>query len=166
MKEDWEKAIEFVLRMEGGYTLDANDPGGETNFGISKKAYPSLDIKNLTIEEAQQIYQRDYWLPCACDELPPPFAIAIFDMAVNMGVVKAKRLLQMALDVDVDGIVGERTVTAAKKASHRRVTKLLALRCAEYARLMVENNKLLAFSVNWSFRVLSLSELINGTVPT
>ena len=58
---DFEKAVEFVLRMEGGYVNDPKDPGGETNFGIAKKSYPGVDIKNLTEEQAEEIYKRDYW---------------------------------------------------------------------------------------------------------
>ena len=160
MNSDWEKAIAFVLQMEGGYTLDPNDPGGETNFGISKKAYPSLDIKSLTMAEAMDIYRRDYWTPCACDDLPAPFAIMVFDTAVNQGAGIAKRLLQISLDVNVDGIIGEATLTAALRASDRAPKLYLAERLAAYARLMVEKPALLQYARNWFFRVLSLSELV------
>ncbi len=61
MEENFEKAMTFIFKWEGGYVNDGNDPGGETNFGISKRAYPNLDIKNLTKDEAKQIYYRDYW---------------------------------------------------------------------------------------------------------
>lgn len=159
MNSDWEKAIAFVLKMEGDYTLDPNDPGGETKYGISHKAYPSLDIKNLTIEQAKEIYQRDYWQACRCDELPSGFALCVFDTAVNQGVGKAKRILQMALEVDVDGIIGDKTISAAFKAKPSRVKKYLAIRLAEYARLMAHNNDLLVFAINWSYRVLSLAQL-------
>lgn len=160
MNEDWEKAIEFVLDMEGGYTLDPSDPGGETNFGISRKSYPNLDIKNLTVDQAKEIYRRDYWIPCHCDELPTAFAISVFDTAVNQGAGKARRLLQIALDVVVDGNIGPKTIAAAHKASPDRVKKFLAERLSEYARLMAANPHLLVYAVNWSFRVVSLCELI------
>src|ERR1043166_4882428 len=59
---DFSKAIGFVLSNEGGYEPpNTADPGGETNFGISKRQYPFLDIKKLTREEAIAIYERDYW---------------------------------------------------------------------------------------------------------
>ena len=160
MTSDWEKAIAFVLAMEGGYTLDPNDPGGETNFGISKKAYPSLDIKNLTVDMARVIYERDYWIPCSCDDLPTPFAIAVFDTAVNQGVTAAKRILQLALGVNVDGTIGQKTIEAAVRAGERQVKLFLAERLAHYARLMADNPKLLVFATNWSFRVVSLAELV------
>jgi len=165
MKEDWPKSIEFVLKMEGGDEVENNpaDPGGQTKFGISKKAYPSLDVAHLTRPEAEEIYRRDYWTPCACDDLPWPFSIAVFDCAVNQGPVKAKRLLQMALDMDtVDGVIGAKTLAAAAKASPYRLKKMLALRLAEYARTMAEHQNLLVFAVDWSYRVLSLLEAANG----
>ncbi len=160
MKEDWDAAIAFVLNAEGGYTLDPNDPGGETKYGISKKAYPSVDIKNLTMQQAMEIYHKDYWLPCSGDDLPTGFAIATFDCGVNQGTTKAKRLLQMALEVEVDGVIGIGTLTAAAKAAPWRVKRLLSLRLAEYARLMHENPNLLVFAVDWFYRVISLSKLL------
>lgn len=160
MNSDWDKAIAFVLEMEGEYTLDPNDPGGETKFGISKRAYPDLDIKHLTVEQAKEIYLMDYWKPCSCDDLPTPFAIAVFDTAVNQGTTKAKRMLQIALDVTVDGVIGEKTITAAYKASPRKIKKYLAERLAAYVRTILDNPKLIVFAVNWSFRVIALAELI------
>jgi lysozyme family protein len=88
----WERAIAFVLAAEGGYVNDPNDAGGETNFGISKRAYPALDIKALTEADAKGIYFRDYWIPLQCDRMEPALAIAVFDTAVNMGVGRAQRL--------------------------------------------------------------------------
>jgi lysozyme family protein len=58
---DFNLAIPTVLRNEGGYVDDPSDSGGETNFGISKRSYPNVDIKNLTVEEASFFYRRDFW---------------------------------------------------------------------------------------------------------
>ena len=160
MNATWDKAIEFVLKAEGGYTLDPNDPGGETNFGISKKAYPALDIKNLTVDQAKDIYRRDYWQACECDQLAYPFDIATFDCAVNQGVGMAKRLLQIALGVNVDGVIGDKTVSASFKADVQSVKKLLSERLAAYARLMAENPKLVVFAMNWCSRVIALAEIV------
>jgi len=163
MNTDWEKAIEFVLRMEGGSAVenDPNDPGGLTKFGISQKAYPSLDIKNLTVDQAKDIYKRDYWQVCRCDELPSGFSIAVFDTAVNQGTGKAKRLLQISLDVPVDGVIGDKTISTAFKAAPSLLKKFMAHRLAEYARIIAANPKLLVFAVNWSYRVIRLMETVN-----
>jgi lysozyme family protein len=82
---DFDTAINLVLKHEGGYVNNPDDPGGETNFGISKAVYPSLDIKSLTIEEAKQIYLRDYWKPYMEQEPNQLLANCALDCAVNMG---------------------------------------------------------------------------------
>lgn len=54
-------AVERTLKFEGILSNDKYDAGGLTKFGISKRAYPKLDIVNLTVEDAKKIYERDYW---------------------------------------------------------------------------------------------------------
>ena len=66
MKTSFDEIIEVVLHHEGGYVNDPKDPGGETNYGISKRAYPDVDIKNLTEDGAKDIYRRDYWEKYRC----------------------------------------------------------------------------------------------------
>lgn len=92
-KNDFDKALKFVLKWEGGYSNDPNDPGGETKFGISKRSYPELDISKLTLEQAKEIYYQNYWLKSGCNELPFPFNIVVFDTAVNMGRRRAMEFL-------------------------------------------------------------------------
>ena len=92
----FDSALEFVLRWEGGYVNHPTDPGGETNMGISKRAYPNEDIKNMTRERAAFLYRRDYWDACNCDALLPGMALMAFDTAVNCGVKRAKAWLLTA----------------------------------------------------------------------
>lgn len=113
MKSRFYDAVVLVFNHEGGYVNDPHDAGGETNFGISKRAYPHLNIKDLTREEAQKIYKDDYWNKIRGDSLPFPIALIAFDMAVNMGVKTAIKALQSVLGVRVDGIFGDRTMEAA-----------------------------------------------------
>ncbi|MBX3014840.1 MAG: hypothetical protein KF832_25190 [Caldilineaceae bacterium] len=91
---DWERALAFVLRWEGGHVQDPQDPGGETNMGISKRSYPHLDIAQLTRDQAVAIYQRDYWQASGADQLAWPMALMHFDTAVNAGVDRANQLLE------------------------------------------------------------------------
>ena len=170
MKNDWEKAIAFVLKMEGGEQAENNpaDPGGLTKFGISQKAYPNLDIANLTKEGAMEIYKRDYWDICKCDELPTPYAIALFDSAVNQGVGKASRILQSVLGVTPDGQIGPKTISACLAVwatEPRKLRVYLASRLAAYADLMAAKPTLLVWATNWSFRVIALAELILKEPP-
>lgn len=160
MNTDWEQAIAFVLKAEGGYTVDPNDHGGETNFGISKRSYPSEDIKNMTEGRAREIYERDFWQTCSCDDLPSPLSIAVFDAAVNQGVGSAKRMLQIALGVTVDGIIGEKTISAAYKSGEDGVRRFLAQRMAQYARIVLRDSTQEVFLDNWSNRLMSLAKLV------
>jgi Glycosyl hydrolase 108 len=91
-QEAFEKAVRFTLSWEGGYVSNPNDPGGETKYGISKRAYPHLDIKNLTLDQAKEIYYQDYWLPSEAPRQPYPKSLILFDIAVLTGVGRAKTL--------------------------------------------------------------------------
>ena len=94
----FDRAIKFVLKWEGGYSNNPADPGGETKFGISKKAYPAVDIKELTEEQARAIYRRDYWDKAGCELLDWPMCLVVFDCAVNLGVKRAVEFRDKALN--------------------------------------------------------------------
>lgn len=88
---DFEQAIALVLVHEGGYTPGIlGDPGGETNFGISKSSFPDLDIKDLTVEQAKEIYKKDYWQFDDVEDQQE--ANCLFDCAVNQGLSRALTL--------------------------------------------------------------------------
>lgn len=89
---NFDRAFEFVVGEEGGYVNDPRDPGGETKFGISKRAYPNEDIANLTLERAKALYEKDYWQAIKGDSRPWGQALCLFDCAVNQGVAKAKTI--------------------------------------------------------------------------
>ena len=96
---EFKKSLAFTLKWEGTYSNDKDDPGGETKWGISKRAYPNLDILNLTPEQAASIYANDYWDKAGCDQIPFPFCTAVFDSAVNLGVGRVLGWLKEAKDV-------------------------------------------------------------------
>jgi lysozyme family protein len=85
---------EWGNRKDGGYTNHPNDPGGETRWGCSKKAYPNVDIRNLSFEKAAEFYAKDYWDASGCDSIPFPDCVAVFDTAVNCGVGRTKGWLK------------------------------------------------------------------------
>ena len=100
---DFHRCIDLILAEEGGYVHHPNDPGGETKFGIAKRAYPHLDIARLTLADAVNLYQRDDWTPMRGDAFPDSLALLLFDSAVNQGPKTAIRLLQKALTLNEDG---------------------------------------------------------------
>ena len=106
----FDKVIPLTLQFEGGYVNDPDDPGGETNFGISKRSYPDVDIANLTREGAIAIYKRDFWDRPELGTLPDPIGAKLFDLSVNMGLQGAVKVLQRALGTVVeDGVLGPKT---------------------------------------------------------
>lgn len=114
----FERAVELTLRHEGGYVNDPKDPGGETNFGISKRSYPQIDIKRLTRTEAVVIYRNDYWYPSKADRiLNELLSSKVFDLSVNCGVAAAVKMLQRSVNKSggslvVDGVAGPKTLSA------------------------------------------------------
>lgn len=115
----FEQAAETVLANEGSYVHHPDDPGGETNFGISKRRYPDLDIKGLTRAEAVELYRRDYWHP-EWVELTQALATKLLDASVHAGPESAVRALQQAINdegygpLKVDGLFGPATLMAAR----------------------------------------------------
>lgn len=111
--ENFKLFIERILGHEGGYVDDPTDPGGETKWGISKRSYPTVDIKNLTRDGAIAIYYRDFWLPLKADRLHDGTAYQLLDSAVNSGISQSIRFLQRALGVADDGIFGPISLAAS-----------------------------------------------------
>lgn len=99
--KEFQRCIQFVLEQEcrrkkdgtldDGYVNDPNDPGGETKYGISKRAYPLEDIKNLTLGRALTLYYRDYWYVARSESFP--LNVCVLDCAVNNGTKTAKQFL-------------------------------------------------------------------------
>jgi lysozyme family protein len=148
----FDRAFELVIGHEGGYVDDPNDPGGETKFGISKRAYPKEDIANLTLERAKELYHRDYWLGLRADELPEWLALPLFDYAVNSGVYAAVRALQRAVGVKDDGSFGPKTLAVVKAAE--RVSTIVNLQ-AERVVFLAQLPTFKHFGRGWSRRVIA-----------
>lgn len=121
------RCLDVVLREEGGYTNDPNDPGGPTNFGITLEdlrewrgaAVTADDVKNMGKNEAQEIYRSKYWNPMQCDDLPNGIDMEVFDFGVNAGLKEAVKALQTTIGVTADGSVGPITLSAAKAANRQ-----------------------------------------------
>lgn len=113
----FDSCFDRLLGNEGGYSNDPNDPGGETNWGISKRAYPDVNIRSLTRDGAKEIYFRDFWSKIDAGDLPDGVIFQLFDFAVNSGIETAIRYLQRALGVADDGHWGPISQRAASVAS-------------------------------------------------
>ncbi len=150
----FETAFRFTLGHEGGYVNDVRDPGGETKFGISKRSYPGVDIKSLTLDQAQAIYKRDYWDEASCERMPPKIAIAVFDAAVHHGPKTAVKLLQRALKVADDGEYGRITHGTLQS---RDTNETLELMLAHRAVYLTTCPAWPTYKVGWLKRLFSLA---------
>lgn len=110
----FDEAFDRLIGHEGGYVNHKLDPGGETKWGISKRAYPDVNIASLTREQAKAIYRRDYWERAKADQYDGAIAFQLFDAAVNHGIGQAVKFLQRAVGVKDDGIVGPVTLRAVQ----------------------------------------------------
>ena len=134
MKENFDRAFGFLMKWEGGYVNDPNDPGGETNWGISKRIFPDMDIKNLTKDQALKIYKQFYWDRVDGDNLPWPLDLIVFDTAVNMGVGRA---LQFYTET-------------------KNPVEYIFFRIKRYSTICVGNPKLIKFLNGWLNRAYDL----------
>lgn len=147
---NFDTAFDRLMGHEGGYVNDPKDPGGETNWGISKRSYPSVDIKGLTRDGAKAIYLRDFWQRISGDQLFDGVAFQTFDFAVNSGIETAVRKLQAALGVADDGHFGPTSLAAAKAMSESdQIMRLNAERLDFMRKLRVWPN----FSSGWAGRI-------------
>lgn len=141
VRENFATAVGFTLRQEGGYVNDPDDPGGETNYGISKKYNPTVDIANLTAVDAAKIYKEKYWDDLNCDALPFPKDIVAFEMAVNPGKGVTLKALGSPLGVGT-------------------WEEMLFVRIQYYTEKVIENPKKLKYLFGWINRTIELRKLI------
>lgn len=121
----FERALATVLAHEGGYVNDKTDRGGATNKGITQRVYdawrraralPPRSVAEISSTEVAAIYLTQYWNPAWCDKLPEQLGLIHFDAAVNHGVHRAVKLLQLAVGASDDGVMGRETMKSLETA--------------------------------------------------
>ena len=169
--------INIQLMFEGGYADVAGDPGGATNFGITQhtlsmlRNLPAFDnypasVADLSRDQAAAIYGAVDWPQIHGDELPPAVACVLLNIAVNEGEGEAARILQAAVRVPVDGIIGPQTLravstwTSAYMPTQTLVEELCARAAVRYAELYGVEGK---FELGWMRRLFRLIALVLTT---
>lgn len=154
--EKFEKAFNYVIVNEGGYVFDKNDPGGETKYGISKRSYPGLNIKALTLDEAKKIYYQDFWLKGKFEQINDKnVATQLFDFVVNFGFRAGITIVQRALRaggiiVKEDGLIGSQTISAINFSEPRVLLAAMKSEAAgRYRLLAAQNSKMSKFLDGW-----------------
>lgn len=116
-----DRCLTVTLREEGGFFDHPKDPGGTTNFGVIQKVYDryrtarGLETQTVGVissDEVREIYDKYYWSPLQCDEMPPGIDLAVFDFGVNSGISRSAKYTQRILGVKIDGQIGPDTLHA------------------------------------------------------
>ena len=163
----FETTFSRTIGHEGKFQANPKDRGnwtsgkegvGElkgTKWGLAAMTYPHLDIANITLEQAKEIYFNDWWLKLKMDYWPNVMKYQIFDAAFNHGTGRANQFLQYAARVKDDGVIGPKTIAAVNKADpNDLVLRFLAKRL----RYFTEVKTWAEFSKGWSLRVAQCLE--------
>lgn len=163
--DDW---FAQLMEHEGGYSDDPRDPGNwtggaqgvgvlkGTKYGIAANTFPTLDIRNLTREQARGIYRVRYF-PEVFETLPPGIAWALADAAVNSGMSRAVKWLQQVVAATPDGLFGPATLRAVQSAIQRRgPAEVRAHMLAERALFMASLSTFPTYGRGWFRRLFSL----------
>lgn len=159
----FKEALTLVLAHEGGYVNHPRDPGGATNKGVTQRVYDAYrkvnglaaqSVKGISNGEAAAIYKQQYWNAVVGDKLPAGVDYAVFDFAVNSGVARANRYLQLAIGFkggDVDGHLGNKTMAALMDADAAAVVIKL---CADRMAFLKSLGTFETFGKGWTRRVV------------
>ena len=158
MRTNFEDALEALLKHEGGYVNHPADPGGMTNLGVTKRvweewkgqAVDEVEMRALTPEKVAPLYKAKYWDMVHGDKLPSGVDMCVFDCAVNSGVKRASKLLQRAIGVDDDGVIGRNTLAALENLAPEDVIDRF---CAERLSFLEALPTFATFGKGWSRRV-------------
>lgn len=142
-----------TLAIEGGYSNNPADPGGETMWGVTKRVAVANGyvgpMASMPQSVASTIAKKVYWDPYQCDQLPPAISLQVFDVAYNGGA--AGKWLQQALGVTADGVIGAQTIAAARAANPWKVVALFNSYRLEYYTSL--GNTWPTFGKGWTRRV-------------
>ena len=162
-----QKLIHDIVNREGGYVNHPEDKGGPTKYGITlgtlmrwrrRLTLTADDVKNLTVEEASQIYLNEYVVAPGFDKIKDvPLMEAVVDAAVNHGINGASRMLQEALMVSTDGILGDKTWAALAGYKESFVwMRFMAYRLRFYSQDIHHNPSQAVFAEGWLMRCVGL----------
>ena len=155
---NFEQALEIVLKHEGGYVNHPDDPGGETNFGITIAVARDAGgytgpMRDIPMDVVRRIYRRSYWDATRCDELPAAMRLPVFDAAVNSGVRRSIQWMQTAVFANADGIFGPRTLAAVQAADSRQAAREM---CFQRLSFLAGLNHFGTFGRGWVRRVVDI----------
>jgi lysozyme family protein len=154
MTKNFRDCLELVLKSEGGYIDHPKDPGGRTNLGVTQRVWEEWighpatekDMRELTPALVAPMYEMRYWRTSYCEKLPRGLDLLVFSMAVNAGAGRSVKLLQDAIGVVTDGVIGPNTMAKINEANvETLIDKFSEARTAYYKGLKLFH----VFGVGW-----------------
>ena len=164
MQNNWIKCLETILHHEGGYVNHPKDPGGETNLGVTKRVYEEFggtkDMKDLTREDVEPIYKKNYWDRVKGDDLPAGLDLCVFDFGVNAGTGRAAKYLQSLIGATPDGGIGPNTLKKLNDfIEETGLTETIRLYQDERQKYYESLSTFETFGKGWTRRVKETTEL-------
>lgn len=164
MDRNFPRALNAVLKHEGGYSNNPHDNGGPTNKGVTLATFRSFvkpsgtigDLKQLTEAQAGVVYRRQYWNKVMGAELPNGVDYAVFDFAVNSGPSRAIKFLQKVVGAVRDGKVGPATLNAIRSVPSGEIIDRL---CDDRLAWLRTLDDWPVFGKGWSKRVEGVRKL-------
>lgn len=175
---DIQKSLAVVFGHEGGLQCDRDDPGnwtggivgsgrpGCTKFGIATNTYPLVDIRNLTLAKAAELYRRDFWNPLRLYELESQaLATEIFDTAVNCGVGTGGNMVLQLVNIfgpahyKLNGRVNAEQIEWINQYTRKKTNRttfwraLNVLQGSRYLEIIRKNPRMMKYCNSWFSRV-------------
>jgi len=160
---NFEQCLALVLKEEGGYVDNPHDPGGMTNLGVTKTTWENWvghpvdekTMRDLGPLDVAPLYRKNYWMAAQCERLPAGLDLCVFDAAVNSGVSQSIKFVQRALDVVIDGILGQQSLAAM---ASRDLPELIEQTCEERLHFLQNLRTWSNFGEGWSNRVIRVQQ--------
>jgi len=156
------------LVNEGGWVLNTivGDRGKQTFAGIARFFHPDwdgwklIDSGDTSSDKLKQLtkdfYLAEFWLPLFCDQFPFKVSLQLFDMGIHSGKIPAAKTLQLTLAVSIDGLIGPKTIQAAKICDQIRFGAIFNAKRLRYLKKLDDWKK---FNENWSSRIARQLEI-------
>ncbi len=158
MSDLFDAAMAYTLGLEGGW-YDGSEPRdpNPTMYGVIQKNYdayrdskklPRRSVREIEHDEVREIYS-SYWIGDAVATTHPVTAKCLFDMAINAGAATARKMLQGALGVPVDGVLGPKTFAALSTIEDKTLVIRVLMERIRYYDTIAESPRLRPNLKSW-----------------
>lgn len=172
-EEAWNLAYKFTSKWEGGWANVKGDRGGKTKYGVTeltwnyyikKNNLPYKAIRDITKEEAKQVFKTLYWDRILGDELPPDLAVAAFDFAIHSGPKRAIQYLQRVYGIPASGDLGPVTIKKIKNKHTANLRDTYIEARKQFLLRLASKPGQAKFKKGWLNRIADLEKYVK-TIP-